>query len=286
MNVQNLLNYLQDIIKIETEVKIAQNTFHELSIKQKECKNKIISNEEPGKLVSVNEKELFQRLLGLGIVVIFYGLFHNILEIFLPEIGIYIIFAVVIGIIVSVTIYISGKARFREFEKKCDKIDRNNQQLIQAIENSKPALQRILTECVKTRNELYSLNIIHPNYRSLEACTMFYEYLSTGRTHSLTATSGDPGAYNIYVDELYKKKIVDKLDKIDKKMDEMLNNQKMLYQIASEIDTKVNELCFSVYNIEKNVQQIMQNTNISAWSNAVTATNTYTLKRIQEGYYF
>ena len=146
------------------------------------------------------------------------------------------------------------------------------------VQFSKSQLKETYKKCQLNLQKLYELNVITPKYRELVPCAMFLEYLSTGRTHSLEAVQGDMGAYNLYEDELYKKIIINKLDQV-------LENQKLLYQELRKINTNVEQLCGSVERIESSVNQIRKNTQISAWCNMVTAVNTSVIRRIQEEYY-
>ena len=78
-------------------------------------------------------------------------------------------------------------------------------------------------------SKLYALNVIHPKYRSLVPVSMFCEYVETGRCSELT---GHEGAYNIYEAELRQNVIIDQLDSIKDKLDDVKKNQ---YYLATTL---------------------------------------------------
>ena len=123
----------------------------------------------------------------------------------------------------------------------------NSKQTIQAKENY--INFSLLPECNYLKNmyerttsllhNLYSLGIIGEKYQNLVAISSFYEYFEYGRCDSL---SGPYGAYNKYEDELYKKIIIGKLDDIISKLDEIRNNQIMLYHVIEDSRTQTTKL--------------------------------------------
>ena len=54
----------------------------------------------------------------------------------------------------------------------------------------------------------YGLSNLHPKYQHLVAVASIFDYLSTGRTFSLTRNGNDIGAYNIYEDDVRVNRIV------------------------------------------------------------------------------
>ncbi len=82
--------------------------------------------------------------------------------------------------------------------------------------------------------KMYSYNIIHPDYRNINAIGTIYGYLSKGMTHSLqfdTAT-GDKGAYNIYEKEKRLDRIITNTDEILNRLEEISSSQ---YELAHEL---------------------------------------------------
>ncbi len=132
-----------------------------------------------------------------------------------------------------------------------------------------------LKELFKCRNELYSYNIVFDKYRNIVALSTFYEYLMSGRCETL---EGINGAYNIYENEI-------RLNTIITKLDEIKENQFMIYNKLRDIDNSLSTLnstmekaVSSLDTINKNttdmnvyLHNISKNTAVIAHNSAVTA---------------
>ena len=88
-------------------------------------------------------------------------------------------------------------------------------------------------------DNLYSINVIGEKYRNLVAVSSFCEYLKYERCDTLTGVNG---AYNKFEDELYKRQIVSKLDEVLIKMDQIKENQYMLYNAIQEAEEQREQL--------------------------------------------
>lgn len=78
-----------------------------------------------------------------------------------------------------------------QFKKECAEYESNLKIIAE--------LNKILSNLQTELNGLYEQNIIHPQYRNIEAVTAFYSYISTGRCAAL---EGPGGAYNLYEEQL------------------------------------------------------------------------------------
>jgi len=78
----------------------------------------------------------------------------------------------------------------------------------QLYEEQLSMLNELSSQAKETLYVLYSFDIIHKKYQNFVAAASIYDYLSTGRTSSLARTSNDPGAYNIYEEDVRMNKIV------------------------------------------------------------------------------
>lgn len=99
------------------------------------------------------------------------------------------------------------------------------------------ATYRAITACHEqlkqmeiTLRFLYDKNIIHEKYRGLIPVSSFCDYFDTGRCDTLT---GHEGAYNLYEAELRQDRIIDKLESIEGKLDEIKKNQ---YYLATSLE--------------------------------------------------
>lgn len=134
-------------------------------------------------------------------------------------------------------------------------------------ERLRAELENIRQEQTKTKQALasvYSLNVIHPKYRNLVAVASFCEYFETGRCSQL---EGHEGAYNIYEQEIRLDRIITKLDVIISKLEEIKNNQYVLYQsimqannVLNRIDKANYQMLCSLDTIQKNSELIEYNT--------------------------
>ena len=77
--------------------------------------------------------------------------------------------------------------------------------------------------------KVYSKGIIHSKYRNFIAIAQIYEYLDTGRCSGLEGTNG---AYNLFESELRQDIIINKLDEIICRLEEI---QRSMYYMTSAI---------------------------------------------------
>ena len=100
-------------------------------------------------------------------------------------------------------------------------------------------LQKQNGESKKNLSKIYSLNIIFPKYRNLAMLCSIYEYICTGRCTSL---AGHAGAYNILEMEIRLDKIITKLDQIAFKLNDIRNNQYILYSAIQETNQQISQI--------------------------------------------
>ena len=125
------------------------------------------------------------------------------------------------------------------------------------------------TQALLTR--YYDLNIIFPKYRSMVAMTTIYEYFASGRCSELT---GPDGAYNLYEAELRQDLIINKLDVIIRQLDQIKQNQYMLYQEMRQTRSVIQDIGTDVKGILENTSDIATSSHITALCSQVTAQNT------------
>lgn len=132
------------------------------------------------------------------------------------------------------------------------------------------------------RNELYAYDVIFGKYRNVIALSSFYEYLMSGRC---TALEGADGAYNIYEIEIRADRVIDRLDAVISSLEDIKQNQYMMYQEMCNINTSLQRLnntmtkaLTSIQGIEAQTKQmsgylehISQNSDVIAHNTMVTA---------------
>ena len=96
-----------------------------------------------------------------------------------------------------------------------------------------------LLELYELRAQMHSLNIIYPKYREFVVLTILAEYLESGRCSELT---GPYGAYNLYESELRMNLIINNLEHISEKLEDIKQNQHMTYMVFNDISKKLDSL--------------------------------------------
>ena len=116
-------------------------------------------------------------------------------------------------------------------------------------EESKAIMERhdsALIGLERALQELYDQNVVFPKYRNMVAITTINEYLSSGRCFEL---EGPNGAYNLYEMELRQNIVIGQLATVVDNLDQIKNNQFVLYReivntnhIVSEIVDELREI--------------------------------------------
>lgn len=102
------------------------------------------------------------------------------------------------------------------------------------ISDEKNNLEKELKAIVKVRDKFYSYNIIYGKYRNYVALTTLYEYLDSGRCRTL---DGSDGAYNLLETEMRANEIITQLNTIASSLEDIKDNQFMLYKELKEVNT-------------------------------------------------
>lgn len=126
-------------------------------------------------------------------------------------------------------------------------------------------------------DELYSLGIVHPKYRSLIPVTMFCEYIETGRCSELT---GHEGAYNIYEQEMRMDQIITQIDTVIKKLDDIQETQYALYSILSESNRTLNRIESKNSEMIRSLGAIEENSELTAYNSYINGVKTQALTDI------
>ncbi len=122
-----------------------------------------------------------------------------------------------------------------------------------------------------TLSALYNKNIIYEKYRGdLVAICMFLEYLKSGRCDQL---KGHEGAYNIYENEIRLGIIISKLDEVIEKLDEISNNQYMLYSTMQKIEQKQNHIINNLKYLSNSTNQMNKNLEYIKYNSEVIRKN-------------
>lgn len=271
--------YLRDIIDLERERRIAANTYNRLLTIENNEKNTI--NYTPAK-----ESSKWGIFKMIGVSYAIYIIFAIIIDFTLPMndmsetsqisvITAVLIIAVLIVIFLKFYEKVKINTKYKNNQLKAQENARKSASALVLIQNDKSELNKAYRICSESLTQLYSIDVIYPKYRTMEACGMFLEYLESGRCNTL---QGAYGAYNLYEQELRMGIIINKLDQI-------LENQQLLRKELQNINYNVEQLCQNMSNLEEYAKQSAKNSRISAWCNSITAYNTNALRRMQENYH-
>lgn len=138
--------------------------------------------------------------------------------------------------------------------------------------------ETLLQKSYAARNELYAYNVIFGKYRNIVALSSIYEYLMSGRCASL---EGADGAYNIFEGEIRADRIIAQLDAVNSSLDQIKQNQYMLYTEMSSVNSSLaslnktmDEALTSIKNMEVDTKNISKSSDIIAKNAAAIAYNT------------
>lgn len=151
-------------------------------------------------------------------------------------------------------------------------------------------IKQIDEKCIEVSNildQLYNLRIngklcLHPKYQGLFPISIIYGYFDTGRCDKL---EGHEGAYNLYEDEKFKKQIIDEIDYLSMKIDNLNGtmiymgkavdecNERLIYleENGKNMLTAVNNVDKRISNISSQVKAIEENSANSAYYSEVGA---------------
>jgi len=100
-------------------------------------------------------------------------------------------------------------------------------------------LNRQLFEVEEMLKQYYDVGILYDKYHYMEAVCKMLEYLQSGRC---TTLYGPSGVYDTYEKEYRTDIVIDRLDKVLYKMDEIRNTNIRLYQAIQRVGMSVNQV--------------------------------------------
>ena len=186
---------------------------------------------------------------------------------------------VIIGIAAAVYVNykdISSAKKHNEYEMR--KYNQNLANAEQQIKEDAVRIQRLSSQinqlvygrsmAYKQREKLYSLNIIHRDYRELTKISKMYEYLDIGICYEL---EGGLGAYAKCREEMIWGSLYDLLVDIKNDLSELKGICYSLYDGITESNRKMNSLCASMDETLRLTAKVEQNTAIAAYNYEISA---------------
>lgn len=125
--------------------------------------------------------------------------------------------------------------------------------------------------------QIYAVDVIFPKYRNMVAMCTMYEYFASGRCTELT---GPNGAYNLYEAELRQNLIINQLEQVNANLEQVKQNQYILYQGITETNMALREISADVKRIVDATTDIAESSRITAFCSKITAQNTEVMKYI------
>lgn len=159
----------------------------------------------------------------------------------------------------------------KENENRKEKFAYNQKCWEDSCTKMRATLEKPLKETKENLERVYSKNIIYPKYRNLPALTSIYEYYVTGRCEEL---SGPYGAHNLYEDEVRKDKVISQLNTIIANLEQIKQNQYKLYEQVCQIQSNTNRMVWELNAIKGYVIELTNLTALNTYYNGVTALNT------------
>lgn len=142
----------------------------------------------------------------------------------------------------------------KERNKQIDEINKKKHIQVSAqIDYYKIQLKQLEELRNTTENTLckyYEKDIIYPKYRDLIAVASFNDYLSSGVCETL---EGHEGCYNKYDLEVRLDTIINKMDIVLQKIDEIKKNQHSLYSEIKKCTNKIDDLLCNMSNFESDM---------------------------------
>ena len=176
----------------------------------------------------------------------------------------------VIGAIICILIGIFTVTGNKSDAKRRQEEQKSREGYVQTVDTAIAQVQSDLKVCQRKQAEVQKLidqylhtNILYQNYWDLIPICSFYEYIDSGRRSML---EGHEGAYNLYEQERRLDRILDKLDDIIWRLDDIRSNQTTLYNVISRGNQKIDSLCGSINAIEDSMA-------MTQYYSAVTAAN-------------
>ena len=159
----------------------------------------------------------------------------------------------------------------KENENRKEKFAYNQKCWEDSCTKMRATLEKPLKETKENLEKVYAKNTIYPKYRNLPALTSIYEYYVTGRCEEL---SGPYGAYNLYEDEVRKDKIISQLNTVIANLEQIKQNQYKLYEQVCQIQSNTNRMVWELNAIKGYVIELTNLTALNTYYNGVTALNT------------
>lgn len=285
-NIDLIKRYLKNVIKLESEKIVTEKVFDELILEKKEWEQRMhySPTKKKSSLSLLDMLIIGAKTFGISLIISFgmgfvseniHSTFLNILFLLIMIVSLFIL-PIAIPIYMKIKEVNEIKNDYNWQKEKESQIKRQGENALTIIACNQEKLRDAYKNLNQNLNKVYSADIIYKKYQTLEACSAILEYLESGRCSEL---EGPYGAYNKFDIEASSGIIIKELKQIRLRLDIIIENQYELQSTAryiaenvAEMTEDIKALCISSSNVESNVARIAENTQISAWSSAILAT--------------
>lgn len=295
-NILRAVNTNKDFLNLK---KSPINVFLQSDIEEEASYQRVKDNKKNNSIFYYFESSTFVGLAFLSVVLaliiaVLISIFNKPFKALSPFFAFMFKYSLIIFLILTLIYVIKNLIQYLKERAKNNEenkvINKYNQEVIaknnKNYENRKSELSNIKREewhlrnisiknTLNALNMLYSADIIFPKYRNLIAISSFYEYFESGRCNTLI---GHEGAYNIYENEIRLNRIIVQLDIVIDKLEEIKNNQYMLYDAINQTNRTNKKIMSELKSIRNQNADILKNTSISAYNSSIIARNTEILK--------
>lgn len=177
------------------------------------------------------------------------------------------------------------KKLLEEREEYESKLADSQSYIEEQIKNCPAVIVRDLTElelnnCIGNLKKAYQIEeeylapkILYPKYATLTAVSTMYEYFLSGRCSELTGASG---AYSLFESEIRANSVIEQLEYINEKLNQIKSNQYMLYQAIQSAGSQLSLLNRAAEKMTSELRTMNSTFDNIRECAAVTAYNTAT----------
>ena len=273
MKSQDLQRYLEGVLDIECNIYVQSRTIQQLTSQYYSLANrKTLHEPQMGKPEASILACMFFTGIVCGIIVGLIALIHewstargiiyyiaSVIAAAFYAVGGFVVGGMVIGFFVWLVLYHHQKRQLQmQYIQEQEQYEADNarenrriaQETVQknALAKEVLDLQQCLKQSQKHLRQAYAFDIIAPDYRNIYAVSSMYGYLAKGRTHCLhfNELTGDPGAYNLFENEMRLDRIITNTEEIIQRIDQVQQYQQVLALGLQAASDRIDLLCASV----------------------------------------
>ncbi len=192
--------------------------------------------------------------------------------------GILTLIVIAVCAVLLLSYNINEIIKYKNKVKMNDKEYQSNLVKASILEEEKEDLISKRNQAKQYLNRVYDEDILFSKYRNMVAVLTIHEYFLSGRCEQL---KGYEGAYNLYENEIRQNIIISSLQIIINSLEQIKQNQYMLYQAIKETQSRIESLSYEFSNISQDIGDIKNNSQISAYNSQIAADNSKILSYLQ-----